>query len=69
MRSLLIKILSGFIIISLFELYLLVLLARHTGFWFTLGITFVFSAIGSYLARREGMKAYAQFRAAFSIPC
>lgn len=49
------------------ELYLLLLLARATSWWLTVALTIISGALGSYLARREGMRAISRFRAALRL--
>ncbi len=53
-----------FIGVPLLELYLLLWLATLIGFWPTLGIAVLTGAVGSTLAKREGLKVWREWRAA-----
>lgn len=53
----------AFVTVPLIELYLLILLSRYIGFGATVAITLVTGVLGSYLAKREGLRAWTQFRA------
>lgn len=53
-----------FIGVPLLELYLLLWLGTLIGFWPTLGIAVATGAVGSALAKREGLKVWREWRAA-----
>lgn len=56
-----------FTVTTLVELYLLILLTRYTSIWVTITTTLICSSLGAYLARREGLRAIKQLRAAMRL--
>lgn len=56
------RLLAAFILIPLVELYLLLQLAHATSVGTTLMIVIVTGIIGSYLAKREGIKTLSRFQ-------
>jgi UPF0716 protein FxsA len=65
--KLLAKLFLLFTVVSLVEMYLLLKLTYITNIWVTLALTMTSGMIGSYLAKREGLRAFKQFRAALSM--
>ena len=59
----LLAILLLFVAVPLLELALLLGLARLTSPWVTLGTVLVTGVVGGWLARREGLRTLARFRA------
>lgn len=57
------RLLLLFTIVPIVELALLIWLGGQIGFWPTVGIIAGTALLGSYLAHREGLSAYARFRA------
>lgn len=51
-----------FVVVPLLELYLLVWLARQTSFMTTVAITLLTGALGSALAKQQGLRAYREWR-------
>ncbi len=54
----LVRLLLLFISLPLVELVLLLYLAAHTGFVFTLGLVIFTGVLGAWLARREGLQCW-----------
>lgn len=53
---------SLFVFVPLLELYLLTILSKYIGFGATVAITLITGIVGSALAKREGLRAYRQWR-------
>lgn len=51
-----------FILVPILELALLIRVGNLMGFWPTIALVGVTGVAGAWLARREGMRAYARFR-------
>jgi UPF0716 protein FxsA len=62
-KSLFGRLLVLFTVVPIVELALLVWLGGEIGFWPTVGLIAGTALLGSYLAHREGLSAYARFRA------
>lgn len=58
------RLLLAFVLIPLIELYLLLRIADHTGILATVGLVIATGVAGSYLAKREGARAWRRFREA-----
>jgi UPF0716 protein FxsA len=56
-----------FTVVTIIEVYLLVLLTHYTNIWVTIAFIVVPGILGAFLARREGRKAFAQLRAALRL--
>lgn len=55
-----------FVVVPLVELYLLLYIGSQIGFWPTVGIVLVTGALGATLAKREGLRVWANYREALS---
>jgi UPF0716 protein FxsA len=51
-----------FVIVPLVELWLLLLVAEHTDWLFTLGLVIFTGSLGMFLARRQGLRTVAHIR-------
>lgn len=60
------KLFLGFIALAVLELYLLVSLGRALGFWATVGILLVMSAVGTVVARSQGARVMARWQEALN---
>lgn len=54
------------VVVPLLELYVLIQVGQVIGAWWTVGLLLLISALGSWLLRREGARAWNQFRLALS---
>lgn len=54
------------VVVPLLELYVLIQVGQVIGAWWTIGLLLLVSALGSWLLRREGARAWSQFRTALS---
>jgi UPF0716 protein FxsA len=55
-----------FVVVPFVELYLLLWVSSLIGFWPTLALTLVTGIVGGGLAKREGLKAFQQWRQALT---
>lgn len=55
-----------FIVVPLFELYLLLFVGTQIGFWPTVGIVLVTGTLGAALAKREGLRVWHSYREALA---
>lgn len=58
----LVRLLLVFTIVPLVELGVLLWLGQHTSWWFTLALVVTTGAIGSWLARQEGLRCWRRFQ-------
>lgn len=59
-----VKLILLFTFVPLVELFLLLLIHEHVGFWPTAGIVLVTGVVGAGLARAEGLRVFRQWRKA-----
>ena len=60
------KLLLLFIVVPFVELYLLMWVAGHVGFWSTVGIVMLTGVVGAAMARAEGLRVFTTWQRALS---